>query len=567
MASQRQSSPKNAVSTKWRDLLRLVPGYDPFADANGCWFDSGAANRALEFFRECIRHTEGELAGQPFALQPWQESVIANLIGWKRRDKLGRDVRRYRECLIYVGRKNGKTPWIAALGLYIFFCDQEPGAQCYIAAGDREQAGMLFRHAKIMVESEPELCSRCKIYGGNASAGQSRSIVSEKTGSFLRVISADADTKHGGNTHLAIIDELHVQPNRNLVDVLRTSMSSQNRRQPLMVYITTADFARESICNEIYGHACQVRDGHISDPAFLPVIYEAPKDADWSDPEVWKLANPNLGISKSWEYMERECKLAQQNPAYLNTFLRLDLNIQTDADVCAIPMDQWDACGEWYEESEFAGRECVAGLDLSTTTDITALVLLFRPLSAGDPWVVVPRFWVPRENAKKRADRDRVPYLSWIQSGFIAAHDGTRLDYGKIRRDINALAERFAIQQIAYDPWNATQLALELQGDGFEMVEYRQGFQSMNAATKELLAIIGARQLRHSGNPVLRWMAANAVTAEDPAGNLKFNKAKSRDRIDGVVALTMALGVAMNTQSATSISVYEREHRGFVEIS
>lgn len=538
--------PTKPLAKKWGKLLRLVPKYDPFAESEGCWFDPVAAQAALDFFPECIRHAEGELAGHSFILQPWQQSVVANLFGWKRFDSLGREVRRYRECLIYVPRKNGKSPWVAALGLYILFCDKENGAQCYVAAGEREQAGMLFRHAKFMVENEPELMSRCDIYGGQAAAGQSKSIV-KKDGSFLRVISADADTKHGGNTHLAMIDELHVQPNRNLVDVLRTSMSSQNRKQPLFIYITTADFARESICNEVHRHACKVRDGEKSDPAFLPVIYEAAKDADWTDPKVWAAANPNLGVSKSIDYMDRECKLAQQDPASLNTFLRLDLNIQTDTDVCAIPMDKWELGNVPIDETHLWGRECMAGLDLSSTTDITAFVMLFKPRFELDKWLVVPRFWIPGENAQRRADKDRVPYPTWISQGFIKTHDGNRLDYGLIRKDINELAERFNIQSIAIDRWNATQISMELQADGRNVVLFGQGFASMSAPTKELLAMIGAGQITHGGNPVLKWMASNAATLEDPAGNLKFAKDKSTERIDGIVSLVMALAEWMTT--------------------
>lgn len=543
------SKPAKPLAAKWRKLLRLVPGYDPFADAAGCWFDPVAAQRALDFFPECCRHVEGELAGKPFILQPWQQAVVANLFGWKTRDSIGRECRRYRECLIYIPRKNGKTAFVSALSLFVFFCGGERGAQCYIAAGEREQAGMLFRQAKGMVEQEPELMTRCKIYGGNASAGQSKSIVNETDGSFLRVISADAHTKHGGNTHLGIIDELHVQPNRDLVDVLRTSMASQNQLQPLLIYLTTADFQRESICNEIHRRAKQVQEDPSIDRAFLPVIFEATVEDDWKSEDAWRKANPNLGVSVSLDFMRRECQEAISNPAYENTFKRLHLNVQTEQDVRAIPMDKWDLCGEPFDEADFAGRECMAGLDLSTTTDITAFVLLFKPVVEGEPWTVIPRFWIPGENAERRGNKDRVPYPAWIRDGLVTAHDGNRLLYDWIRRDINELGQRFSIQKIAYDPWNATQLALELQGDGFEMIQFRQGFASMTAPVKELLAKIGAGQLAHGGNPVLRWMASNAATMEDPAGNLKFNKAKSTDRIDGIVALTMALGLAMTSDA------------------
>ena len=542
-------------------MLRLIPGYDPFRDSEGCWFDPIAAQAAIDFFPECIRHVEGGLAGQPFVLEVWQKAIVANLFGWKRFDSLGRVCRRYRECLLYVPRKNGKTPFCAALSLFIFFCDNERGSQCYVAAGEREQAGMLFRQAKGMVEYEPELMNRCKIYGGNASAGQSKSIVREEDGSFLRVISADAETKHGGNTHLAIIDELHVQPNRDLVDVLRTSMASQNRLQPLMVYLTTADFARISICNEIHRRACHVRDGIISDSAFLPVIYEATIDDDWKSPTTWAKANPNLGVSVSIDFMRRECPEAINNPAYENTFKRLHLNIQTEQDVRAIPMDKWDACGILsVNEDELEGRECYAGLDLSTRIDITAFVMLFKPLEEKDPWIVVPRFWIPGDNADRRAKKDRVPYPLWIKDGLIESHEGDALDYGLIRSDINRLRDKFNIQQIAIDPWNAAQLMLELQGDGFEMVQFRQGFASMSGPAKELLALIREVKISHGNNPVLKWMAANAATSEDPAGNIKFNKGKSTDRIDGIVALTMAVGLSINSTAKQNVGKYYETH-------
>lgn len=548
----KQSKQTKPLAKKWQELLRLIPGYDPFRDADGCWFDVDAAQRALDFFPECCKHVEGGLAGQPFTLEPWQQSVVANLFGWKRLDGMGRECRRYRECLIYVSRKNGKTPFCAALALYVFFCDGEKGAQCYIAAGEREQAGMLFRQAKGMVDQEPELNSRCKIYGGNAAAGQSKSIVKEEDGSFLRVISADAETKHGGNTHLAIIDELHVQPNRDLVDVMRTSMASQNRLQPLLVYLTTADFQRMSICNEIHNRASQVRDGVTSDPAFLPVIFESTADDDWKTEATWRKANPNLGVSVSLDFMKRECQNAIDNPAYENTFKRLHLNLKTEQDVRAIPMDAWDACGAFpFNEAALIGRPCMAGLDLSTTTDITAFVMVFQPEDAGKPWECLCKFWIPGENAHKRGNKDGVPYPQWIREERITAHEGNRLDYGMIRKDINDLRDRFSIEKIAVDPWNATQISMELQGDGFEIIEFRQGFATMTGPTKELLAMIGARQISHGGNPVLKWMASNAATREDPAGNLKFDKSKSTERIDGIVALTMARGLWMTEADST----------------
>lgn len=561
---------------EWAALLRLIPEYDPFVRAGDSWFDCAAAKKALDFFPECIKHAEGDLRGEPFVLEPWQQAIVGNLFGWKRKDNLGREVRRYRECLIYVPRKNGKTPMVSAIGLYVFFCDNEPGAQCYIAAGEREQAGMLFRQARGMIEQEPLLMQRCKIYGGNASAGQSKSIVKESDSSFLRVISADAETKHGGTTHLAMVDELHVQPNRDLVDVLRTSMSSQNRKQPLLVYLTTADFSRESICNEIHDRAKKVRDGVLDDPAFLPVIYEGSRDDDWKDPAVWARVNPNLGVSKSLEYMERECKIAEQNPAELNKFLRLDLNVKTEQDCRVIPMDQWDVCGqgadprEWRQRmfAEMAGRQCFGGLDLGAVSDLTSLVLIFGDENQG--YDLLPFFWGPEENAEKRQKRDGFPYLGWAQAGFLTLTDGNETWYPGIRREISELGQRYGIRKVAADRlFQGAQLCQELIGDGFDLVAFGQSYPSLAAPTRRFLELVAAGKLRHGNNPVLKWMAGNAASEQEHPGNdapLKFSKKKSKEKIDGIIAATMAIGVAMGSASESNVSVYEREDRGFVTI-
>lgn len=543
------SEKNDNLTDDWRALLRLIPGYDPFSDAGDCWFDPVEAQMALDFFPECCRHVEGGLIGQPFILEPWEQAIVANLFGWKRTDRQGREVRRYRECLIFVGRKNGKTPLASAIALYVFFCDNEPGAQCFIAAGEREQAGMLFRHCRRMVEQEPRLNKRCRIYGGNSAMGQSKSLVREEDGSFLRVISADARTLHGGNTHLAIIDELHAQPNRELVDVFRTSMSSQNRSQPLLIYITTADFARESICNEIHERACKVRDGIQPDREFLPVIYEASRDSDWTDPEVWKLANPNLGVSKSLDYMERECRLAQENPAEENKFKRLDLNISTEQDCRVIPMDQWDACGQGAEPKAWRaqmlealrGQQCTAGLDIGSVSDLTAFVLLFG--NDEDGFDVLPFFWGPEINAEKRERKDRVPYLAWGQHGFITLTDGNETDYQKVRRDINELADQYGITTIAADRvFQGAQICQDLIRDGMNVVAFGQGYISMAAPTRRFLELVHAGKLRHGNNPVLKWMAGNAASESD-GEILKFSKKKSHEKIDGIIAGTMALGL------------------------
>ncbi|MBI5763649.1 MAG: terminase [Planctomycetes bacterium] len=431
------------------------------------------------------------------------------------------------------------------LGNLLLFADNEPAAQVYCAAADREQARLVFNAAKSMVLAELELGRRSRIY--------TNAIVVSATHNVLKVISAEAYSKHGVNAHGVIIDELHAQPDRELVDVLITSTGA--RRQPLIIYITTADFDRESICNEKYDYACKVRDGVIHDPAFLPVIYEAGRDDDWTDPEVWRKANPNLGISVSEEYLQRECRRAQETPSYENTFKRLHLNMRTQQDVRWLTLESWDVCGqEDIDLSALEGKECFAGLDLSTTTDVSALVLVF-PGEDGQI-TIVPRFWVPADNAPLRERRDRVPYSTWARQGFIETTPGNVIDYDHIRKTINELKEHFDIQEIAIDRWNATQLATQLQGDGFEMVAFGQGFKDMTAPTKEFEKLVVSHKLRHGGHPVLRWMASNVAVETDAAGNLKPSKKKSTERIDGIVASIMGLGRAMLQEPKKSVYEY-----------
>jgi len=335
-----------------------------------------------------------------------------------------------------------------------------------------------------------------------------------------------------------VVDELHAQPDRDLVDVLITSTGS--RRQPLVWYITTADFARDSICNEKYRYACNVLEGVIPDNSFLPAIWEAKTTDDWTSPAVWAKANPNLGVSVSLEYLERECKRAQDVPAYENTFKRLHLNIQTEQDVRAIPMDQWNACGDSYTLDDLAGQTCFGGLDLSTKVDATAFVLVFPEQRR-----IWPIFWVPEETAKMRERQNKTRFDEWIRRGFMRTTPGNSIDHAFIRRTINEVSKQVFIKQIAFDPWNAAQLATELHDqDGFDVVEFRQGYHTMSEPTKMLLADIADGKIQHPNNPCLNWMASNVAVDEDAAGNLKPSKKKSTEKIDGIVAAIMAKGLA-----------------------
>ena len=533
------------VSKKWQALLTMLPGYDPFVDAGDCWFDEEAAQLACDFYPECLIHIKGPKGGEAFELENWQKAILGNLFGWKRPD----GTRRYRTAFILVPRKNGKTPLIAGIVLETMLFDNEYGAEIYSAAADRDQAKLVAGWVKGMIRKNPDLDRMTKIYQHSVQVVNEDGI---ETGTFYKPISAEAGTKHGYNSHVVVVDELHAQPNSELVEVLETSMGA--RSQPLMIYITTADYARESICNTTYDYAEKVRDGIIDDRAFLPVIYEATLDDDWTDPKVWAKANPNLGVSVSLDYIQSACRKAQESPAFENVFKRLHLNIQTEQAVRWLQMDKWDACNEPFTPESLHGKACWGGLDLSSKIDLSSLVLVFPPEDENDIYRVLPFFWVPGDSMERRYKKDRVPYPMWQQQGFIEETMGDVVDYSFIRRRVNELGEIYSIQDIGYDPYNATHLAQELADqDGFNMVEFRQGFISMNEPTKEVERLVISKQISHNGNPVMRWMASNVCVRVDAAGNIKPDKEKSNEKIDGIVGLVMGVGRAIFGENQDSV--------------
>lgn len=508
----------------------------------GTWYDTTSAAVAVAFFERLLHHVKGEWSGEPFQLQAWQRELVGELFGWKRPD----GTRRYRRAYIEIPRKNGKSTLAAGIGLFLLFADGEPGAEIYSAAADRDQAAIVFDVAKGMVESSPQLQRLAEVF--------KRSITVPSTRSSYKVLSADAYTKHGLNAHGVIFDELHAQPNRELWDVLTTSMGA--RRQPLLVAITTAGYDRESICWEQHEYARQVLAGVIEDPSFYGYIAAADEADDWTEPETWRKANPGLGVSVKLEYLEQEARRAQNSPAYQNTFRRLHLNQWTQQETRWLDLAAWDRCAQIVDADELAGRRCYAGLDLASTTDIAALCLVFPPLEPEEPYQTLPFFWIPRDNMVERGRRDRVDYTTWVRQGLITATPGNVIDYETIRAAIERLGERYDIGEVAFDRWGAVQMSQQLEGAGFTMVAMGQGFQSMSPPTKELLRLVMDGRLAHGGNAVLRWMADNLVVQTDPAANIKPNKAKSTARIDGMVALIMALDRATRHGSPVR-SVYE----------
>jgi phage terminase large subunit-like protein len=526
----------------------------------GAHFDRAKADRAVDFIETCCRHVKGELAGQPFKIEGWQREIVRGIFGWARPN----GTRLYREVYIEVPRKNGKSSMGAALALYLLFADGEQGAEIYSAAADTDQAAIVFGVAKGMVEQDPDLSSVSEAF---------RRTIVYKSNAY-NVLSADAPTKHGKNSHGILFDELHAQPNRELYDVLKTSTGS--RRSPLLIMFTTAGFDRHSICWEVHEYAQKVIDGTVNDPAFLPIIFCAGETDDWTSPKIWKKANPNLGVSIKEDYLAAECEKAKVTPAYENTFKRLHLNIWTQQDVRWLQMTEWDACAAPpVNYDELRGRRCFGGLDLASTTDIAALALIFPPKTENDRFIVLPFFWIPEESMHARVLRDRVPYDVWQREGFLEATPGNSIDYRYIMLRLGRCRVDFDFKALAFDRWGSTQITTTLcdeygfTSDEKEAANFRkpmlwqfgQGFSSMTGPTKELLNYILARKITHGGNPVLRWMANNVVVKQDPAGNIKPDKGKSIEKIDGIVSTIMALELAIRHGNEKGSIYNDREMR------
>jgi phage terminase large subunit-like protein len=513
------------------------------------YFDERAAEGAVRFFERVLRHTKGQWAGEPFVLQEWQrEEVVRPLFGWKRRAD-GR--RRYQYAYLGWPRKNGKSTLASGLALYLLMADGEGGAEVYSAASDRAQAGIVFDQAKAFVQESPLLTK--------AGARPYKSEIHAPAHSRYKVLSADAFTKHGLNPHGVVFDELHAQPNRELYDVLRTGMGA--RRQPLFVMITTAGYDMQSICYEQYEYARQVREGTVVDPAYFVHITEAEREDDWTDPAVWRKANPSLGVTVQEEFLRAECGRALATPASQNTFRQLYLNQWVSQESRWLDMGQWMACSA--EAPELRGRPCYVGLDLASVGDVAAAVALFPPQEEGEPWWVLCRFYVPGENLIERERQNRAPYDTWRRQGWLTATEGNVIDYATIQRDVLGWAEQYEVRQVGMDPWNAQQMSQELTAAGMEVWAVRQTFAGLSAATKELERLVLAGQVGHGGNPVLRWMVDNVTVQRDANANIKPDKRKSRNKIDGVVALVNALDRAMRKEG-TGPSVYEQ--RGVLEL-
>jgi len=508
-------------------------------------YDKGAADFAVAFI-EALCHTKGTWAGKKFDLIDWQERIIRDIFGVLKSN----GYRQFNTAYIEISKKNGKSELAAAVALLLCCGDGEERAEVYGCAADRQQAGIVFDVAADMVRMCPALNKRVKIL-----ASQKR-MVFEPTNSFYQVLSAEAYSKHGFNIHGVVMDELHIQPNRKLYDVM-TKGSGDARMQPLYFLITTAGTDTHSICYEVHQKAKDILEGRKFDNTFYPVIYGAEMDDDWTDSKVWKKANPSLGITVGIDKVEAACESARQNPAEENSFRQLRLNQWVKQSVRWMPMEKWNECSFPVSEEYLKGRVCYGGLDLSSTTDITAFVLVFPPEDDEGKYEILPYFWMPEDNIDLRVKRDHVPYDLWKQQGNFLTTEGNVVHYGYIEKFIEELGTKYNIREIAFDRWGAVQMVQNLEGMGFTVVPFGQGFKDMNPATKELMKLTLEKRLAHGGHPVLHWMMDNIFIKTDPAGNIKPDKEKSTEKIDGVVATIMALDRAIRCGLGDGVSVYD----------
>lgn len=511
----------------------------------GSVYDKAAADYAVNFI-ECLSHTKGTWAGKSFELIDWQEQIIRDVFGTLKAN----GYRQFNTAYIEIPKKQGKSELAAAVALLLTCGDGEERAEVYGCAADRQQASIVFEVAADMVRMCPALNKRVKIL-----ASQKR-IIYQPTNSFYQVLSAEAYSKHGFNIHGVVFDELHTQPNRKLFDVM-TKGSGDARMQPLYFLITTAGTDTHSICYETHQKAMDILEGRKHDSTFYPVIYGAKETDDWTDPKVWKKANPSLDITVGIDKVKAACESARQNPGEENAFRQLRLNQWVKQAIRWMPMDKWDKCSFIVNEEDLEGRVCYGGLDLSSTTDITAFVLVFPPEDEEDKYSILPYFWLPEETLDLRVKRDHVPYDIWERQGYLQTTEGNVVHYGYIEQFIEKLGERFNIREIAFDRWGAVQMVQNLEGLGFTVVPFGQGFKDMSPPTKELMKLTLEERLAHSGHPVLRWMMDNIFIRTDPAGNIKADKEKSTEKIDGAIATIMGLDRAIRCGADSGASVYD----------
>lgn len=510
-------------------------------------FDKQRALDVVEFI-ELLHHT-GDFYGKMFTLLAWQQEVIEAVYGTVKDN----GYRQKRYAYLEIPKKNGKTELVAGISLYHLFCDG-PSGQIYCCAAEKEQAGLVYKAAKQMIEQDQALEEVVKVVDSK------KEIHNLITGTFIKVLSAEAYSKHGLNPTVIIFDELHAQPTRDLWDVM-TFGAGAARKEPLWWVITTAgdDPDRHSIGWEIHEYARAIIDGEIEDPAWYAKIYNASEDDDIYNEDVWHKANPSLGVTIDIEAVRQESLSARNSEANEKLFRWLRLNQWVSLkSVGWLPLTLWDTTvGEW-SHSELVGKRCYIGLDLASTTDLTAAAILFPPQDDIEEWRCLFEAWIPEDKMKERIRKDKVPYDKWVKDRYLHATPGDVVDYGFVEARIKALAMQYNVVHLCTDPWNSRMLQQQLQQADIESVEVPQTIVGLSPSMKEIERLLRADFMTHEVNPVARWCFGNMVVHIDGNENLKPMKNRAKDRIDVIVALINAMAIAMRLESEAPSPYEER---------
>lgn len=507
--------------------------------SRGLIFDEDSANRAFRFFEGILRLNGGQFEGKPFLLHPSQAFIVGSLFGWKR--KTGK--RRFRRAYIEIAKGNGKSPLVAGIGLYGLIADNEARAEIYAAASKRDQAMVLFRDARAMVQQSPELDRVCIVSGGD----HSPNIAFLQQASFFRPISSEKG-QSGPRPHMALCDEVHEHPSRDTMEMLERGFKF--REQPMLVMITNSGFDRESVCWEEHDHAVKVAHGEVDDDTSFSFVCGLDEGDDpLNDESCWEKANPLLDVTISRQYLRDVVAQAKAIPGKRNGILRLHFCVWTDVSSVWMPRDLWQACEvETIDTEKLAALPCFGALDLSYKRDLTADARVWKRQDGSYDAIV--NFWAPEEHIGDREAKDRVPYRLWRDQGFLTCTPGASVEYGHMVPYLAKCHRESEFAAIGYDRWRIDLLKNELIDAGLDLPlkEYGQGFKDMAPAIDALESAILNKRLRVKFNPILRWNVASAVIESDPAGNRKFAKNKSTGRIDGVVALAMAIAMAEREQ-------------------
>ncbi len=511
----------------------------------GRYFDKKAAMRAIRFI-EKLKHTKGEWAGQRFRLEPWQQFVLWNIFGWQNAD----GTRRFRYAYIEIARKNGKTALSAGVGLYMLFADGESRPEVYSAATVKDQAKICFSDAVEIVKAT-DLKNYLTPYRN--------SIVYEFKGGTMKPLSSDYGTHDGLNPSCGIIDEFHAHKDNGMFDVIKSAFGA--RRQPLMFIITTAGFDKSGVCYAYRENVIKVLRGVNEDDSLFGIIYTLDDKSEWDDPKMWIKSNPNLGVSLSAEYLADQVKDAKNRPEAVRNVMTKNVNLWVDAERTWILDDVWQKCIGTTDPADLKGCACWGGLDLSNVSDITAYVLLFHE---HDRFQLLPHFWIPEEKMLVKIRKENINYDKWVAEGYVTVTPGNVIDYDFVKADILRIVADYDLRTSAYDRWNSSQTIIDLQNEGMECNPFGQGYGSMSAPTKEFEKLVLTEKIEHFGNPVLWWMLASTLVKTDPAGNIKPDKEKSTQKIDGIVASIMALGEWMTAQANDESNPYE--NRGLLTL-